>query len=362
MKIDPYFTQQTYPDLWHRTAQKYSKVKLSDFVDRGFTNKFVFDLIPNLPYGAYIAGGAIGSMIMKEVPNDIDIFFDGPENFEKVMRVVQTFGYRTESTLDQICNKKKGVVNYKAEGKPNIQLIKLLWHSGADHVIDLFDFTAAQFAIDGEEIVYNPLGMADLFKKQIMVHRITAHEDVLYRMVKYVRKGFEVPYVTYAKLTEAIRGQPGTVDNPVRVRRHNPYNEQRTQQQDGGIVVTGGSDNAVSGNLFGNISSEVWAAPQPLSMDTITRAMAREVERASRPDPAPQLIVSPEQFQRMQEDVARAEQPHEDPLVQQIAQQELSRRIERELVASLTTTPITGTVSSESDSPVQSYRRGYHGG
>ena len=73
-----------------------------------------------------------------------------------------------------------------------IQLLKLHWYTSAEHVIDSFDFTVAQFAIevDTGDLVANPISFLDLARKRLVLHRMQWPSSTLRRMVKYSKKGY----------------------------------------------------------------------------------------------------------------------------------------------------------------------------
>jgi hypothetical protein len=236
MSIQPHWDKKSHPQLWNRTAVKYSRIKTEELIPRGMGSLFVKEAIPLLPFGTYIAGGYVASLINKKLQaGDIDLYFSSEEAFDGTLNALfrpQTEcleGYKTDLTYKQIEDKETAVVKFEAKNKLDIQLIKIAWWDNPDHVLDAFDWTCVQFAIDGSDVVFNPMGIIDLFANKLMVHRIQYHMDALYRLIKYVRKGFNVPPETLDRITqEIVRASQNNNSgaSPVRnsnIRRTNPY-------------------------------------------------------------------------------------------------------------------------------------------
>ena len=234
--IESHWSKENHSELWNRTPIKYSRMKMSELKDRGINSQLLDYLIENLPYGAHVGGGFLSSLIQKkpERAGDVDIFFSEPSAFETVLKMLRSpsnvllSGYDAVLNDAQIANKETAVVKFEATGKIPIQLIKIIWHTDAAHVIDLFDFTVCQFVTEGDELIFNPAGLIDLLNNQIVIHRIEVHMDLLYRLTKYLKKGFEAPAFTLDRITQEIikhNKEPESNASPVRrIRnRSNPY-------------------------------------------------------------------------------------------------------------------------------------------
>ena len=163
---------------------------------------------------------------------DIDLYFSGPGPFENTLNLLlngtnEVIGkYEIESESNALFSLKP--LN---PGHKKIQAIKIQWCDDAAHVIDNFDWTVSQFAIDGEDLVYNPMAIIDLAQNKLVLHRLHTHTDALYRLVKYLKKGFYPTTITLDKLTAEI-GKQEVLDpnqgSPVRARNRAYPQEQRT--------------------------------------------------------------------------------------------------------------------------------------
>lgn len=184
---------------------------------RGFFDLQIESFTKFLPEGAYIAGGYVAASINGggAKASDIDFFFHDAEAYEKTYDLLVNppkdeaawafQGYTTEITKESLYTEKLKLVTFTGPGKLPIQLIKMVWYDGPAHVIDSFDFTVAQFCIDQKWLIFNPLAMHDLVRNRIVLHRQQYPADMLYRLVKYTKKGFDVSPLSLIQLAEAIR-------------------------------------------------------------------------------------------------------------------------------------------------------------
>ena len=216
LDIVPFWGKDDYPYFLERTPTQYSRVPMADlFEKRGIENRLLSSLVLYLPDGAYIAGGFMTSVLTEEkTAGDIDIFFNGDMAFKKTMELLLNppeddeawafRGYTLDTKEDTIVSQSASLryVRFVHEKRPPIQLIKLVWYESADHVIDSFDFTVAQFATDGKNVVFNPVGILDLVRKKLVLHRMQFPSSTLRRMIKYSKKGFYACPGSLARIAE----------------------------------------------------------------------------------------------------------------------------------------------------------------
>jgi hypothetical protein len=207
--IKPFWSEA--PRFLARTSTPYLKVPLlPTLADRGMDNPMLASLVKHLPEGCYIAGGFMMSVMLgKEHESDIDLFFNGPDAFLKALDLFENLpekpeegedeyallrGYKPTVKREEIMANSETMRFVKltntAKSKPPIQLIKLVWYESAEHTIDTFDITVAQFAADRESLVFNPMATLDLARKRLVLHRMQFPASTLRRLVKYSAKGF----------------------------------------------------------------------------------------------------------------------------------------------------------------------------
>ncbi len=219
--LEPYFDQETSPRHYDRTKTLFCSLDLEAFLKpRGIYNKELTSLVKHMPAGAVIAGGFVVSVLNPAYKaTDIDIFFTDGTAFLAAYDLLTTpadapdawalQGYVPSISKENVYNNSKMIrlVDFKHPDPSRlpIQLIKMVWYEDVEHVIDSFDFTVTQFAIESGTITFNPAALLDLFTNNLIIHRHQFPMETLYRLVKYAKKGYKVSPRTYQRLVEDIR-------------------------------------------------------------------------------------------------------------------------------------------------------------
>lgn len=238
-KVPETFEGQERPEYLVRTNTKYSRIPVTYLDDRGIKNRLLDSLLCCLPDGALIAGGFMTAVMGENTDaKDIDLFFTSEKAFkETVKRLVnpeEIDGYNkeehwafegyspdedTQKAIIAAATNEAGLtageaLSFKSvrflkfvhSHRPPIQLIKLVWYDNAEHVIDSFDLTVAQFACDPKtsEIVLNPAAILDLARKRIVLHRMQFPASTMRRVIKYTNKGYYACPGALVKIAEAI--------------------------------------------------------------------------------------------------------------------------------------------------------------
>lgn len=220
--IKPYWDADVRPHYYTRSDVGYIRTNMLEHLyKRGVINTALINMMKILPPGAFIAGGFVASMIRgpTQLPSDIDIFFSSAEAFRKTYDLIsnpppgidaEVFrGYKSNvgpeelSTMSQKLRLVKFV--HTDPAKLPIQLIKMVWYNDAEGVIDSFDFTVTQFVVDGTDLVFNPLSLIDLFKNRLVLHRYQYPVEMLYRIVKYAKKGYDISHLSMREMANGIR-------------------------------------------------------------------------------------------------------------------------------------------------------------
>lgn len=245
--VTPYWEQQEFPSFISRTKTNYVKLPLSVLADRNVDTKIIDRFIKHLPNGAFICGGyALALFSGKSDAKDIDIMFSSeqafrdtfellnntpntvPENeddkriFSSEPEVVQKptdeykawRDYELETPFEKFKEDTKShrFVIFKHATKPKIQLIKLVWYQDGEHVIDTFDFTVTQIAIDNQFIYLNPLTVLDIANKRLVLHRMQFPASTLRRMIKYASKGYYACPGSLVNIANQIMEHKGNMD------------------------------------------------------------------------------------------------------------------------------------------------------
>lgn len=167
-------------------------------------------------YNGYIAGGCITSVFSGEKVNDIDIFFRNPTDLNGFEGRVKNKSSKT------ICN-TKWANSYKYINEDNkeinIQIIKKEVGEPED-MVDRFDFTVCQAIYDFKEnkmIMVNRF-LRDLAKKELIFTGSKYPLASLYRVKKYMEKGFHISGIELIKL--ALTVQNIDIDNEAELGEH----------------------------------------------------------------------------------------------------------------------------------------------
>jgi hypothetical protein len=209
-----FWTKEDHGYMWNRTATKYIQTPLSMFSGPEFEELLALNAL--LPEGAHIAGGAVANAIggVTDPNSDIDIFFCNFSAFDVTYKILKEKGFQTATDLNPY-DVTTAVVEMEHPESPKIQLIKIIWHDDATHIIDLFDFTVCQFVLDVDRVYYNSISVIDLFKKQLNLHRMLPHSDIVYRLVKYGAKGYKITPDSGKRIAKEIRECLPVINNQV---------------------------------------------------------------------------------------------------------------------------------------------------
>ncbi len=238
------------PRFLSRTKTEYSRVPLKAFGERAGMSNMLDSLINYLPDGVIIAGGFVQQVVLDclatsrpvltsdakywdqqphdkvEVKSrtqherkDIDLFFTSEAAFRETVELLQDPPDEEDAWMWQkykidpehaeaLKNSQSGqmrFVDYHSQNeKPDLQLIKLAWYTDAAHVIDTFDFTVVQWAIQDGELIFNPLATFDLARQRLILHRMQFPASTMRRVLKYASKGYYACPGALAEIARAI--------------------------------------------------------------------------------------------------------------------------------------------------------------
>jgi hypothetical protein len=231
-----------WPGFLEPSGANYSRVPFSSMADRGIENRLLDSLAAAMPNGTIIAGGFMTAVMgNNKDAQDIDLFFTNPISFaiafnrlteptaDKLSSKDWDFerdehwaieGYKLDKASEACFDKQGNVkdttrfVKFIHESRPPIQLIKLAWYDNAEHVIDSFDLTVAQFAYDvtTQDLVCNPVSIMDLMGKKIVLHRMQFPSSTMRRVIKYTKKGYYACPGALAKIAEQVAEHIGDDD------------------------------------------------------------------------------------------------------------------------------------------------------
>lgn len=166
--------------------------------------KGALDLLPPVgPNGPWLAGGAVRRLFCGQDPlaSDLDFFF---KDEVQANRFVEEL---TERKLKKRSSKSSSAATYvlEVDGKEvPVQVVRIAYYKSLAECLDSFDFTACQFGFDGAEFLCSRLGLLDLARRRLVVHKITYAIASVRRMMKYGAQGFTVCNGTIEAILRAV--------------------------------------------------------------------------------------------------------------------------------------------------------------
>lgn len=149
----------------------------------------------------YVAGGALRSVFAGEHINDLDIYFESQIDFDK-------FKEKYFKDLKPVFNTDNAISYDK--NKRKIQLIKKFYGSPKE-IIDRFDFSICKCAyVPFPYLSVSMFVFGDNFLEhlslRILCYNVKGDHPInsLYRVVKFLKKGYKIPAVEIVKLALRI--------------------------------------------------------------------------------------------------------------------------------------------------------------
>lgn len=161
----------------------------AEFCERsGCDTAELFRVLSVVQNGAWCAGGAIRRTLLKQaLDSDFDFFFRSADELaEWEKKLPATFALIRETEHHKHW---KGTIEGSAL-PIEVQAIRFRYYESAADVIDSFDYTITQVALDGDKLVTTPYALWDLGRKRLAIHKVTYPVATMRRMLKYARQGF----------------------------------------------------------------------------------------------------------------------------------------------------------------------------
>ena len=172
--------------------------KFNDFVKQ---DSELFRILRKLPRpdkdGPWISGGSIWKSIEgQSLDCDLDFFFASPQQREVYMRIIRSVPY-----VNRILSEKTNGFNTTFDfhiydngynKTVPIQYVSFRYGKNIEEILDSFDFTACQFAYDGETLFVGDNAFEHLKERKIVFHKISDAAATSFHLKKYIDKGFTV--------------------------------------------------------------------------------------------------------------------------------------------------------------------------
>ncbi len=213
MTTPAFYSSINAPDYFvNATDTIYKSIPLDVVKKQGIWNNRLDRMLPLLPDNTWIAGGFLRAMIAGEDDRngDIDLFFGNSDAFNKTLNMIKHPTKETKNVFGwySIPEYETAIENLRVVDcisdmmfRPNLQLIRLWWFNSPIKVIDGFDLTICQVAIDKENLYFNPKAFDDIQSRTINMHRYTGSAlSMLNRILKYKDKGYAVDPALFDKI------------------------------------------------------------------------------------------------------------------------------------------------------------------
>lgn len=167
----------------------YLRFDFADFCERSdCKTEELFRVLNAVRQDAWCAGGAIRRTLIKApLDSDFDFFFRSADHLTAWEKGLPS----TLSLVRETEHHKHWRGTIEGSALPvEIQAIRFRFYASAEQVIDSFDYTITQFALDGDTLVTTPHALWDLGRKKLAIHKITYPVATMRRMLKYTQQGF----------------------------------------------------------------------------------------------------------------------------------------------------------------------------
>ena len=172
-----------------------------------YFKRVILDELYKIPYitlfkktdPIFIAGGAIRDYYMHgKVTNDIDLYFQDAHTMSEVKKyLLENGGIVTFETKNAIKIKYKEL---------ELDLIQRYFNSPSE-CIENFDFTVCSCACDTKNIYAHEFFLNDLAARKLKFNNIVAPSSTMLRIIKYIKKGFDISYQDLLIIINAIKGE-----------------------------------------------------------------------------------------------------------------------------------------------------------
>ena len=178
-------------------------VQLNKELDNSIIEKINYLVLKDLSSvcDAWVAGGAILSVLNQISPNDIDIFFKSEKDLSLAKLFFTVNGGKIYYESDKVLK-----IEYRSL---KLDLVKIYFESPLQCIND-FDFDICKaYVYKNELFLHN--GFKTTFKQRLLVisENIKYPFSTLYRLQKYTNKGYFLDYQSCKKIYEAIKNSTG---------------------------------------------------------------------------------------------------------------------------------------------------------
>lgn len=179
-------------------------VQLNKELDNSIIEKINYLVLKDLSSvcDAWVAGGAILSILNQVSPNDIDLFFKSEKDLLLAKSFFTINGGKIYYESDKVLK-----IEYRSL---KLDLVKIYFESPLQCIND-FDFDICKAYVYKDELFLHN-GFKATFNKKILIisGNIKYPFSTLYRLQKYTNKGYFLDYLSCKRIYDAIKTSTGT--------------------------------------------------------------------------------------------------------------------------------------------------------
>jgi hypothetical protein len=170
----------------------------------------VLAIIPSELENFWLAGGALRRTITAEKiigKSDFDFFFKSEEAYVAMVEAFSGIGFAIKRENDFNKTLEGEITIGEEKQKVIVQLIKVQYYGSVEALLDSFDFTLCQFALDTKTGTFycGDTSMFDAARRRIVVHKVTYPVASLRRLIKYTSQGYYACHGCLTTFLEKVR-------------------------------------------------------------------------------------------------------------------------------------------------------------
>lgn len=152
--------------------------------------------------GAWLAGGALRSLLDGTELKDYDLFFKSKENLSEARGILIGLGAK----LVFECPKHELVTYHYKNMK--IQLVTLEFYPNLDICLNTFDINACRIGLDHAHLYIEKAALKDIRTKSVSINLLLYPLATLKRVIKYKEKGYSINKALVNILTVVHKTDP----------------------------------------------------------------------------------------------------------------------------------------------------------
>ncbi len=188
-------------------------VKIDKFHNYVDSNSEFLRILRHLPSpeekGPWVAGGSVWKSV-ENVPLtcDIDFFFASPQQYEVYSRIINSIPY-----VNHILSENKSkfsttfdfhIYNKQIKKTQKVQFIHFKFWPSVKELIGDFDFTACQFAYDGDNLYMGDYSLQHVKERKIFFNTVRNVQSTAFHLKRYLDLGFTITSEEQQKLDDLI--------------------------------------------------------------------------------------------------------------------------------------------------------------